>query len=489
MQLIIHTSEKDICIHAEAGECLSALLEKAGADIAKPCGGNGTCGKCRVRVKGGFSPASADEQKLLGANDLAAGVRLACRTFIERDGEVFLMTQEAAMQGLTAGSMPAFQKDPLTGGKDCFAMAVDIGTTTVAGYFYQMPQCVCKKTDCRTNPQTAFGADVISRIQYAGKEGGAERLQKAVQTVIAEMVRDFGKPMEKYVITGNTTMLHFLTGLDAAGIAAAPFIPKSLFGIWQDNVYLPPCISAYVGADITTAVLASGLLQKPSGLLVDIGTNGEMAYWDGTSLTCCSTAAGPAFEGAGISCGMPALPGAIDRVSIENRKLKWHTIGNQPPKGICGSGLMDAAACMLRLGMIEDTGYAEPELPIGDSGIVLTAADVRQIQLAKAAIRAGIETLTENGNRTIDRLYIAGGFGSYVDMESCIRIGLLPPSVRGRVTVLGNAAGMGAAMILQSKEQLEEAGRIAAMAKTTELSSSAAFMDAYMEQMMFPEID
>lgn len=347
-----------------------------------------------------------------------------------------------------------------------------------------MPECICVKQICRTNPQTQFGADVISRIQYAN-EGGLESLQKAVQDEIEAMKTEFGEPTELSVITGNTTMLHLFCGLDPSGIAVSPFTPKSLFGNFQGNNYFPPCISAYVGADITTAILASNMQKDGSSLLIDIGTNGEMAYWNNGSFTCCSTAAGPAFEGAGISCGMPATSGAIDRVWLENGIIMYRTIHNAKPIGICGSGLMDAAACLLKAGIIEDSGYMADDFTFPDSSVTITAADIRQIQLAKAAIRAGIETLVPNG-AGLDRVYIAGGFGSYVDIESCITIGLLPPSFLNKVKVLGNAAGIGAAMILQSTECLEKTKEIAGNSKTSELSSDPQFMEHYMQQMMFP---
>lgn len=484
MKITLQSDAKKICISVSNETRIDEIIAKSEFKLTRPCGGNGTCGKCKVKAVGNLSEMSGDEKRFLTKEEIGANIRLACYASVTGDANITLITSNEQIQGVTDGYFPDFKKSPLTGDKNCYAMAIDIGTTTIAGYFYKMPECFCVKQTCRTNPQAQFGADVISRIQFAN-EGGLKTLQKAVQDEIDSMKTEFGEPVELSVITGNTTMLHLFSGLDPSGIAVSPFTPKSLFGIFQENFYWPPCISAYVGADITTAILASNMQKDSSSLLIDIGTNGEMAYWSNGGFTCCSTAAGPAFEGAGISCGMPAISGAIDRVWLENGAIRYRTINHAKPTGICGSGLMDAAACLLKAGIIEDSGYMEDDFTFPDSAVTITAADVRQIQLAKAAIRAGIETLVPNG-AGLDCVYIAGGFGSYADIESCITIGLLPPSFQNKVQVLGNAAGTGAAMILQSTECLEKAKEIAGISKTAELSANPQFMEHYMQQMMFP---
>lgn len=485
MEITVKTDTEILHIPFSEQSLLDDILIKAGLKITRPCGGRGVCGKCKVKASGALSPISSDEKRLLSKEEIEEGFRLACRTTVSGNASITLNIKKDPIRGITGGYLPEFEKKPLTGEKNCFCAAIDIGTTTIAAYFYKMPECICVKQICAENPQSQFGADVISRIQYAN-EGGLNALQKAVQNKIDEMKKDFAKPVEETVITGNTTMLHLLTGLDPSGIAAAPFTPKSLFGQWQNSVYLAPCISAYVGADITTAILASEMQKDSSSLLIDIGTNGEMAYWDGQKLTCCSTAAGPAFEGAGIYNGMAALPGAIDHVWAENGKLCYSTIDNIKPSGICGSGLIDAVFSMLKLKIIDETGYMEEDCDIGGSGIIITPEDIRRVQLAKAAIRAGIEILVPEAGKA-ECVYIAGGFGSYVDIDSCIGIGLLPPAFRDKIKILGNAAGNGAAMILQSSDCLKKAEEIAKNAETTELSYHPEFMEQYMEQMMFTE--
>jgi len=438
-------------------------LEQLGIVQNKPCGGLGKCGKCKVTANG--------KQVL------------ACCTYINENTCIDYTTNIGDIQGVTKGILKNFDKKPMA--ESGYGMAIDIGTTTIAGYIYKFPQCECVMSDSVANTQSVCGADVISRIEYSNK-GGLLKLQEAVIRQIKKLSEGF--EIDKYVITGNTAMLHFLTAKDPKGLGVAPFTPESLFGEFLGKAYLPPCISAYVGADITTAVLASGMLDKKTSFLVDIGTNGEMALWHNNKLICCSTAAGPAFEGAGISCGVPAVSGAINRVYIENGEVKYTTIDNKSPVGICGTGLIDAIACMLSLGIIDNSGYMEEDFKIGDSDICITSLDVRNVQLAKSAISSGIETLMYVSGVSCDDIetfYIAGGFGSYINKENAVKIGLIPGKIAEKTVSAGNCAGTGAAMILQNSDFIKTAEEIAKAAETEELSQNAYFMQRYIENMMF----
>ena len=240
--------------------------------------------------------------------------------------------------------------------------------------------------------------------------------------------------LDALVLTGNTTMLYLLTGRNPEPLSHAPFVADCLFDmesrVLERNAYLPPCMNAFVGADISCAVLAAGQCDKDAvSLLVDIGTNGEIALWKDGTLYVASTAAGPAFEGAGISCGCASLRGAIDRVWLQDGQLRAHTIGEQRAVGICGSGLIDAVAMLLEKGEIDETGATESERLELRDGIALLPKDIRAVQLAKAAIAAGIETLMQSagvGPEHIETLYIAGGFGSHLDVRSAAAIGLFP---------------------------------------------------------------
>ena len=254
-------------------------------------------------------------------------------------------------------------------------------------------------------------------------------------------------------------------------------------------VYYPPCMDAFVGADIVCAVLDSGLYHKhQTALLCDIGTNGEIALWKDRTLYVTSTAAGPAFEGAGISCGFESIPGAIDRVWIENGSIQVHTIAEKPAVGLCGSGLLDAVAVFLKTGDIDETGAVEKDiLPLTNS-VALLPADIRAVQLAKGALAAGIRTLLEQANiseEDIETLYIAGGFGSHLNIASTAAIGLIPKTLRHRVRVLGNAALAGAARLLLDRNQMNTVRELTQKSVSVTLSGNGRFNQHFMDAMLF----
>ena len=438
-------------------------LNQMGFKVSKPCGGKGICGNCKVIANG----------------EMVA----SCKTYTNANTLIEYNTDIENIQGITDGAKLVYDKKPLI--ESGYGIAVDIGTTTIAAYIYKFPECELMDVKCVSNNQAIYGADVISRIEYSNN-GGLETLKNLVSEQIKEL--SSGYDIKKYVITGNTTMLHLLTGKNPCGIGVYPFTPETLFGGWYDNAYLPRCISAYIGADITTAILATDMLSKNISLMVDIGTNGEMALWYNGRLICCATATGPAFEGANISSGVPAISGAINKVYIENEKIGYTTINNKPALGICGSGLIDAVSCMLKLGIIDETGYLENDFEIADSGIYITQEDIRNFQLAKSAVRAGIDTLLYECNINCDKLeafYIAGGFGSFINIESAVKVGLIPPDALKKVIFCGNSAGIGATMILQNRHFIKTTESIAKKAQCIELSVNEYFMNKYISNMLF----
>ena len=341
-------------------------------------------------------------------------------------------------------------------------------------------------------------------------EGEGPALAGCVRQAIAGLLRDLCRQagretgeIDALVLTGNTAMLHLLCGLDASPLAAAPFQARELFGrplpaaelelpcAPGAQAYLPRCMSAFVGADITTALLASGICSgRETRMLTDIGTNGEIALWHEGRLSCCSTAAGPAFEGANLSQGMQGAPGAIDHAWAVDGALEVHTIGGAAPKGICGSGVADVLAGLLELGKLDESGLlddGEEAWPLAP-GVAITQGDVRQVQLAKSAVRAGMETLMARSGlapEDVVELAIAGGFGSYLSLDSAAAIGLIPPGLKPRCRVLGNAALAGAAMLLHSRPLLAESAALADAAVTADLATDPIFMEQYVEQMMF----
>lgn len=503
-RLTIRHNGMETSIFCEEGIALAKTLESAHEEIEQPCAGRGRCGKCRVLAGGALSAPTEEELRFLSPDDLKSGIRLACLTKVAGDAWVTVSKPKTMSAIAVEGSMTGFSFQPLAGE---WGVAIDIGTTTVAAFLYHLSEGVRSSHAAAKNPQAAWGADVISRIEQS-MSGHADDLQQAILTCLNNLIHELANKariqenqISSFVITGNTTMLYLLTGKNPVCLSHAPFEADDLFGSFRPasslglaassgaQVYLPRCMSAFVGADITTAILASGIIRRNVPcLLVDIGTNGELALWTGQTLYCCSTAAGPALEGVNISCGMAALPGAIDTVSVQNGIASYTVIGGGKAQGICGSGIIDAAAALLKLELLEDTGYLEEDFALAPD-VLLTQQDIRNIQLAKGAICAGILTLLQTAGLSEDNiaaLYLAGGFGSYINLKSAAAIGLIPAGLAEKAVVLGNAAGAGASMLLQSRPLLEDSFIMAENAVTVELSSNLVFHDYYMDCMLFP---
>ena len=480
------------------------VLPSVLGELSFPCGGKGVCGKCRIRAEGAVSPPTESEKALLG-EDLGE-TRLACFTYLTGDASVTLQGHEAGNRIALRYAAEDFPLKPLY--KSGYGAAVDIGTTTVVGYLFSKDSTRPIAQEGAMNRQRVYGADVLSRIDYSNHYG-VQTLTGVIRAQINDMLVALCRQAQiqlneltTVVVAGNTTMLHFAAGLDPKTLALAPFTPLSLFGNRCNlaladfpglAAHLTPCISSYVGGDIVCAILASSLLSKSgTTLLVDVGTNGEMALCRKKELICCSTAAGPAFEGAGISTGMCAQRGAISKVWIADGEMRYATIENAPPVGICGSGLIDAVHAMLRLGYIDKSGRIEKrfagQVLIGDSTVAITQPDVRELQLAKAAIRAGIDTMLEICDLQygdVNELILCGGFGSYLNPDSAAGIGLIPAGVSKRTNAIGNAAGAGAGRMLQSRKSFNRATMIADEARTVELSGSPRFNKRFVAAMSF----
>lgn len=416
--------------------------------------------------------------------------------------------------------------------RPAYGLGVDIGTTTLACYLVELRRGKIVATASALNEQRSFGADVISRIAAAST--GAEGLE-ALRTRIARQITDLGRGLLEeagsrpedllsIAIAGNTTMLHLVAGILPTAIAAAPFPPvfteahrasAGEFGLGFPEVcgvWLLPGVSGYVGADIVSGIAALGMSSRSScELLLDIGTNGEIALGGAEGIWCCATAAGPAFEGAGIGMGMGGVTGAIDAVWLDGDEIGFSVIGGGAPKGLCGSGVLDALAVFLEIGLVDQTGRipdAEEvaslsprlaalrfeegglvKLAIG-GGVWLSQADLRNLQLAISAIAAGVEVLLARAGKRpedVERVWLAGGFGSYLDLGSALRVGLVPAVLGDRILVAGNSSGSGAAAACASLSFLAEAERARGLCRYIELSSSPAFTEAYMEHMLFPE--
>ncbi len=463
------------------------------------------------------------------ATGVLPGLPTACR---ESDFTVTAVEREGLVLGVHGGADTAL-----------YGVAVDLGSTTVVAYLMDLSTGRRLGAASDINPQVAYGDDLVSRISFI--DNGAEGLSTlgaAARDVIARLVGALCAdhdvdPRRVYDVrvVGNAAMTHILLGANPRNIPLAPYIP-----CFQDAVTIParelgwghvapgarvtvlPCIAGWVGADTVGVVLATRMHRLPGvRLAIDIGTNGEMVAGGAGRLLACSTAAGPAFEGASIRHGMRGAPGAIDHVDYDEGVVRVTTIGREPARGICGTGLIDAAAVLLRCGVLLDTGrMLKPDsdearalppavaerlvqledgpafvLASGDEsalkdGVLLTQGDVRQLQLAKGAIAAGVGVLLSRLGVTVDaveEVLLAGAFGAYVNAHNAAAIGLFPPELGPRARAVGNAAGAGALMALASREELAAADRIADEVEYVELASLLEFDMLFADQMMFPE--
>lgn len=484
-----------------AGQTLLEILREAGYEVSAPCGGNGTCGKCTVYIAG--------------------EAHLACQTEAG-DGMVVELPHTAELE-VALGSDAVFACDS---GLSGYGVAVDIGTTTVACHLVNLENGKTMAVAGEGNAQRSYGADVISRIQ-ASVEGRLEEMAEVIRKQLGELIEGLCREAQVssaevrfMTVAANTTMCHILAGLKPDTIGVAPFTPLSLFGDYYDaqswglpfegQVYLAPAVSGYVGGDITADLLAVDMdkASKPV-LLIDVGTNGEMALGCGDKFVCCSTAAGPAFEGAQIRFGMTAAEGAVSSVEYHDGALECKVIGGVEAKGICGSGLIDAIAVMLEVGALDETGRvldidedddipaeALPFLTLLDDEpafrlteqVCVTQSDVRKVQLGKGAIAAGIQVLLDTSDVDYDdigALLLAGGFGSFIRPASAARIGLIPAELLDLTKAVGNTAAVGAKMALVSAEARERLQKLQKAMDYQELSGLAAFNTAYMEKMMF----
>ena len=478
-----------------AGTRLSEVLSHA----PHPCGGKGICGKCRVRATGALSSLAAEERRHLTPFEIGEGMRLSCCAVVEGDCRVTVDTD--SVMAVVDGKASAAPTSPIFA---AYGVAVDIGTTTLAARLYDTAGRLLAQGGC-TTPQVAFGADVLSRVQKMGEGNDLTTpLQTAVNALLSDLAGKAGivpAAIDGAVITGNTAMLCMLTATNPASLAHAPFSLPCAFGETvrassvgltalapNRSVYLPPCASAFIGADALCAALACDVGDSRTALLMDMGTNGEMLLAHNGTLYACSTAVGPAFEGVGISCGVPAVEGAIDAVTLVNGGYLPHVIGGGRAMGICGSGLVDAAACLLALEEMDTTGSLNAAAVALCEGVYLTQEDVRSLQQAKAAVSAGLQTLLRRAHLTADEvevLYTAGGFGSRLDGRNAAAVGLLPHGLTAHIEAVGNAALDGAARLLLDASARRQITDLARRTQVVELATDPYFADLFIKNMSF----
>ncbi|MBI4732306.1 MAG: DUF4445 domain-containing protein [Chloroflexi bacterium] len=535
---------------ARTGQTLLETAQASGVGLASVCGGVGTCEECRLRVvTGSLSAPTLVEQAALGGDALAAGWRLACQAQALSDVNLYIPAESltAAQRLQTEGQEVEIVSDPAVRVPGAHGLAVDIGTTKLAAYLLKLETGETVAKAGAMNPQIAYGEDVVSRIAYAGREpDGAKKLQTvlvdSLNDLLAGMCTEARIPPEKVLdaaLVGNTAMHHLVAGMPVEQLGRAPFTPATIEPLTLPaahlglalgpgaQVYLPPVIAGYVGADHLAMLLATlpeethhrehgvhrekqkaknkrgfsvdsaNSVVNKNILALDIGTNTEIALLADGKITCCSCASGPAFEGAHIKEGMRAAPGAIERARWSDGKILWQTIDNQPPVGICGSGILDVVAALLDGGLVKPSGQLTvgneyPLVPAAETGVgrdlLVTRKDVHEIQLAKSAIRAGTEVLLANAGlkaADLDEFIVAGAFGTYLDPRSAVRAGIFPPLPLEKFRRVGNAAGVGAKQMLVSVAKRREAEKLAINLNYIELATNRYFLDAFMKNLVF----
>lgn len=510
--------------------------------IEAPCGGKGTCGKCKVTVIKPYNKEVlacqtkiCDGMEIIVGRKESTGTKEDSMVVLTNGGSISEKFNKHVNRNVVLQEDAANEPEKVESNAGTLA-ACDIGTTTVVCYLIDKETGQIIAVRSGANPQRSFGADVLSRIDAAARtddndkaNGGLQMMQSQIVSLlngfISEMLMECGRTeVCLFSVAGNTVMCHLLMGISPEKLGRAPFMPDEYFGrefnpldIGLENcqtMIIFPAVSGFVGGDITAGMMETVNCRKLT-LYLDIGTNGEMALGKGDRYVCCATAAGPAFEGAQIEMGMPASRGAVDKVWLEGRRIRYSVIGNDRPVGLCGSGLIDALAILLEAGIIDENGtiLSGQELPIlfrsyvfeleaEDAaqntesslavhiapGVYITQEDIRKLQLAKGAIAAGIEVLFKEYGCTpcnIDVLTFAGGFGNYIDKASAAAIGLFPQELLDKAKEVGNAAGNGAVSAALSQEAWERALDISKDMRYIELASYPHFDEMYVEHMNF----
>jgi uncharacterized 2Fe-2S/4Fe-4S cluster protein (DUF4445 family) len=525
--VIFEPDGKHISIHA--GATLLEAAAQAGIILNTVCGGKGICKKCAVTLE----PDGAEV--------------LACQHHVESDLTVSVPTgsrffeQRILAEGIdTAGRIePDIYRKyaEAEAATDIFGLAVDVGTTTVVARLVDMKTGQCLATEAALNPQTQYGDDVVSRIAYADTDAKLAELQSTIIRCVNDLIIRLCKTASikaericEVCIVGNTTMNHIFLKLPVVQLGQAPYKAYSLdahdtaagkLRLQMNpagNIHTVENIAGFVGADTTAVALAVDIdAADDMTLVADIGTNGEIVLGTKDRLLAASCAAGPAFEGARITCGSRAVAGAIEAIVCDEEDIVLDVIGGTRPRSICGSGLIDAVAVLLNLGIIDATGrFAKPDslkdkVPEaivsrvreeggqvvfvlderqGTSGeqLVLTQQDIRQVQLAKAAVRAGIRLLEQKlgiVDSDIERIFLAGAFGNYIRPDSAVRIGLLPDVPLEKIHFVGNAASAGAQMILLSQDCRQKAGELARKIEYIEIAHEPTFQEVFADSMCF----
>ncbi len=536
----IHILQKQemFTIEASGKESVHVAMQRHGISYPSDCGGRGTCGKCKVKILEGHVAISSVDNKRLTPKELEDGIRLACTAYPTEDITISMLSSgEDEMQVLTQSSKSFTLASLHPTDMEGSYIGIDLGTTTLAFMLIDARTGTTLATYSGVNPQRAFGSDIVSRMK-ASIDGKSNKLKdiirQSLKTGILQLLRLAGEkaePIRRITIAGNTTMIHLLMGYPCDNLGVYPFSPMNieveelsfhelfqydyidecsgtasdfLVAVGMEKlqevpVSILPGISTFVGGDIVAGLGVCNFDRTDRiNLLIDLGTNGEIAIGYREKLLVGSTAAGPAFEGGNISCGMASIPGAINRVTIVGQMLHIGTIKNETPRGICGTGVVELCAELLQSGAMDATGlladdYFTHGYPIykdETTRILFTQKDVRELQLAKAAIRAGIEMLLTRYGISysgLDKVYLAGGFGFDLDLNKAVVIGLLPEELRHKVITIGNSSLAGALSYGRDPQFVKRLRNIIQSAKEVHLSMESDFQDYYLKHIDFPD--
>ena len=469
------------------------ILRREGIYLCADCGGNGSCGKCRVRFTdpGSLKDPTEADWKAISEHDLANGFRLACNAVIESGSTACIeIPSSSIIHEGSPGPVEVNSIEPLSPSE---IIAVDFGTTMIYGALVDLNKGITGEASI-VNHQKAYGADVISRIK-ASSDGYGEELRHVAEEDLAELALRLHRDPDqvRYIISGNTVMEHIISGFPLKGLGEYPYTPVDISLRRDGNMTFLPGLSGFVGADIVSGICACSLDKAEAPwLYVDIGTNGEMALGAAGKVMAASAPAGPAFEGGLLSHGVPAVTGAISSVVLAGRKAVITIVDDAKPCGICGSGAIDLISELLKNNIMDRNGtlseeFAEDGYTVSGD-IVLTQKDIREIQKAKSAIRAGIDTLVEMSGvpiSDISKLVIAGSFGSGIDMENACRIGMIPEELLGKIAVAGNASLTGATLYALDTGFSSRLKDLISRAEVIDLSTTPGFDQRFVSNMVF----
>ncbi len=487
MTIKIHSDNQIKIIEATKGQSLMKIFNDNNIELNFVCGGKGNCGKCKIQDIKNKLPITEVDKKFLTQSQLDKGYRLACKIYPIEDIEIKLIQEDTKILDYNFSNVYSSN----------YSVAIDIGTTTISMELINLDNAQVVNSCTILNSQKTFGADILSRIQNS-INGNSEQLRKCIQNDILKGLKLIcaDNKINKIVIAANTTMIHLLMGFDCSGLGVYPFSPVSIekietsfYEIFESNLFdanvtILPSISTYIGADIVSGMLNCNFDKSEKNImLIDIGTNGEIAVGNKNKILCTSAAAGPALEGGNISCGMGAVDGAISKLKLENDKIIFDTIGNKKAIGICGSAVIDIVSETLKNNLIDYTGLLKNNTPIEiTENISFTQQDIRQVQLAKSAIYCSIDILAKSYN-DIDTVYISGGF-SNINIENAITVGIIPLEFKNKIKFIGNSSLNGAKKyILESCE--ERVKTIINKSKEIYLANESSFNDLFIKNLNF----